>query len=217
MVRPAGDELTDSDAWSGGFYELDLLLGQSDVPDADLRLGDALRALWSHRSISGPVAEPSWDAESVVPDDIERVDRYGVATLPNGQQVACRSITVRDRDHRTDELLFVLPAEALDRVGIDAMAGPGDSGRQLVDDWLVDVATTVFAAVPFERACIGFELDVDLGEARLDDAPGHAHYGVGSPKDGVRDRAHDTVQGNEVMVTVLRPGSEGLLRQELTP
>jgi hypothetical protein len=48
VVKPA-DDLTDEENWTGGFYELSLVLGGAD----DDKLDRAVRALWRAAGVTG--------------------------------------------------------------------------------------------------------------------------------------------------------------------
>src|SRR5580765_7303716 len=80
-----------TEAWSGGFYELAMEFG----PCADQRLDEAVKAVWSVPGLEGCYLRPD-----VEPAEQQRIGPSlaafescghlrGLATLPNGKQVAC--------------------------------------------------------------------------------------------------------------------------------
>src|SRR3712207_3095418 len=93
---------TEPDAWHGGFFELALDLG----PPSDARLGTAQTTLWSHPALDGCYAEcerEPLDQPRVGPvlpaDQNGNGQLFGVATLPNGRQTACASVTIREKGY----------------------------------------------------------------------------------------------------------------------
>lgn len=158
------DDMSFSENWSGGFYELVLELGPAD----DARLDRAVRALWRAADVRGcrpehdqPDVEPSADAL------LAAGHLRGTVTLPSRARVVCGGFASRFEDDDTDELELYLPLGALTRVDRRIRAFPFDehSGaeslqwREPLDRWLADVAGAVHAEVPLRRALIGFEVD----------------------------------------------------------
>lgn len=150
---------TDAYTWAGGFYGLAIELG----PRSDERLQAALEAIWRHDGLDGCYgnrdAEPS-NQPRIAPTLETRL--FGVATMPNGQQVACGTIIVRE-DEGPDWLCFSLPLGALNTaydVGGYPFGGGSSSHswREPLDDWLAWIAAAVFAATPFQLALIGHEV-----------------------------------------------------------
>jgi hypothetical protein len=149
---------TATDTWNGGFYELAIELG----PRSDERLRTALEMIWQYDGLDGCYedsrAEPSNQPRLMPSLEIRQL---GIATLPNGRQLACGSFTVRE-DNGTDWIGFYLPMGALASV-YDVGAYPfGDetsrTWREPLDDWLTQIAGVVFAAVPFSLALVGHEV-----------------------------------------------------------
>ena len=86
----------------------------------------------------------------------------GVATLPDGEQVACGTFIVPE-DDGPDWIGLYLPVDALASV-YDVGDFPFVDGqlsrawREPLDDWLRQIAAAVFVAVPFSLALIGYEV-----------------------------------------------------------
>lgn len=163
-VDPAA--FCDDENWSGGFYELAVLLGERD----DARLDAALCAVWSDGHVDG--CYPSRDRE---PAEQERVPcslaslgesghLRGTATLPSGRRVVCGAVVIREDESRRDWLDFYLPLGALSvadhRVGGFAGEGGVDTlaWRAPIDEWFADIGVSVYRSAPFVYALIGFEV-----------------------------------------------------------
>ncbi|MFI6784514.1 hypothetical protein [Micromonospora sp. NPDC050276] len=156
------DDMSDAENWTGGFYELILILGAAD----DARLDRAVGALW--RAADVRACRAGADLVEVIPGaDAFTVDGHlrGTLTVPTGGRVVCGSYTTRYEG--TDSLSLYLPLGALGRVD-DRIGGyPFDqrSGveslvwRAPLDRWLADIAVAVYDDVPFHLALIGFEVD----------------------------------------------------------
>lgn len=171
---------TAPDAWSGGDFDLLLLLG--NVSEATTR--DLLDRLWSHRTLQG-----CWLDRDVEPEDQSRVAAgdskhelvaflHGGATLPNGTQCNCRSVVGNDDDGTW--LNLGIPLGGLAQ-SYSVGAYPFDDGSDLawvvfVSEWLVDIARSVFARCPFEWGLVGFEVTDELG-VRKSDIPGERWIG----------------------------------------
>ncbi|WP_345155326.1 hypothetical protein [Micromonospora maritima] len=164
----SADDMTDDENWTGGFYELCLLLGAADDDTVDR----ALLSLWRAAGVRGchvrradgpgfAAAEPGVAALH------EHGHLLGTLTLPSGARVVCGSLLFRYEN--VDTLEFYLPLGALarvdDRIGgypFDRSSGVESlSWRGALDRWLADVAVAVHGEVPFHRALIGFEVDGD--------------------------------------------------------
>jgi hypothetical protein len=166
-VRTA-DDVDDEENWTGGFYELFLVLGRVD----DDHLDRAVRSLWRAAGVRGCRARGDGRTDPV---DVEpgasallaHGHLRGTLTLPAGDRVVCGAYSSRYED--VDRLGFYLPLGALARVerriggypfdersGVESLAW-----RAPLDGWLADVATAVHAGAPFRRALIGFEVDED--------------------------------------------------------
>ncbi len=178
----SGSSFTDGENWTGGFYELAILLGPSD----DDRLDAALRAVWADPRLTGcyadrhrepqqqPVVEPS--ASSL------RASGYlrGLAVLPSGAVIVCGVSVVREEDPALDWIVFYLPLGALSRVDPRVGGFPFGSQdslgwRRAIDEWLGALATRVFSAVPFDYALIGFEVS---GEPKPPEVAVERYFGV---------------------------------------
>jgi hypothetical protein len=156
---------TRQDVWLGSFYELAIEVGDR----SDDRLHAACVALWSHGSLEGPYGDktrepgeqPPVSPGLVVPDDMGDVSHlYGVATLPDGNRLACGCVALCEEDSRIDWLDLYIPLGALDTV-YDYDYGDRASWRAWaapLDDWFADIGRTVYDAVPFRLALVGEEV-----------------------------------------------------------
>ncbi|WP_439657929.1 hypothetical protein ACSHWB_36845 [Lentzea sp. HUAS TT2] len=159
----AAHDMSDDENWTGGFYELSVVLG----PAGDHRLDQAVRSLWRAAGVqecrvgSGLHVEPSAAALH------EHGHLRGWLALPFGDRVVCGALVFRYEG--TDVLELYLPLGALARVDHRIGGYPFDerggveslTWRAPLDRWLADVAVAVHADVPFHRAFIGFEIDED--------------------------------------------------------
>lgn len=153
----AAEDLRDAENWTGGFYELILILGAADGD----RLDRAVGALW--RAAGVRECRAGAELVDVVPGaDAFAVDGHlrGTLTLPSGARVVCGSYTTSYEGIelgglvRVDERIGGYPFDQ--RSGVESLAW-----RAPLDRWLADIAVAVYADVPFTRALIGFEVDED--------------------------------------------------------
>ena len=159
----AADDLRDDENWTGGFYELSMLLGPAD----DGRLDRAVRSLWRAAGVQGcRTGSGLLDVEVGAAALLEHGHLRGSLALPSCDRVVCGAYVCR-YDDGDDDLELYLPLSALGRVDRRIGGYPFDkrSGveslawRAPLDRWLADVAVAVHADVPFGRALIGFEVD----------------------------------------------------------
>jgi hypothetical protein len=161
-------ELDDDENWTGGFYELCLVLGPAD----DGILDRAVRSLWRAAGVQGcriRAAGRAGFAEVELSAAVlhQHGHVHGTLALPSGARIVCGSFLSRYDD--IDTLEFYLPLGALARVDRRIGGYPFDerSGvesltwRAGLDQWLADVAGVIYTDVPFQRALIGFEVDED--------------------------------------------------------
>lgn len=162
------DDMNDDENWTGGFYELCLVLGAADDDNVDR----ALRSLWRAVGVHGchvPRADGTGFAavELGVAALHEHGHLRGTLTLPSGARVVCGGFL--SRYEGLDTLELYLPLGALARADRRIGGYPFDESsgvesltwRSALDRWLADVAIAVYADVPFHRALIGFEIDED--------------------------------------------------------
>jgi hypothetical protein len=158
------DDMSDDENWTGGFYELSLLLGAAD----DRRLDRAVQALWRAAGVHEcRVDSGLLDVEPSAAALHQHGHLRGWLTLPSGDRVVCGALVFRYED--IDNLELYLPLGALARVDRRIGGYPFDerSGvesltwRAPLDRWLADVAVAVHAETPFQRALIGFEINED--------------------------------------------------------
>ncbi|TBL45340.1 hypothetical protein EYA84_00745 [Verrucosispora sp. SN26_14.1] len=164
------DDMNDDENWTGGFYELCLVLGASD----DATVGRALSCLWRAADVQG-CHRLRGDGTGFAAVDLGVVALHehghvrGTLTLPSGARVVCGAFL--SRYEGTDTLELYLPLGALApvdrRVGgypFDESSGVESSTwRSPLDRWLADIAIAVHGEVPFHRALIGFEVHEDHG------------------------------------------------------
>lgn len=162
------DDMSDAENFSGGFYELVLVLGPTD----DARLDGALKSLWRAAGVRGCRAH---GVDGAGPVDVElgvrSLEEHGhllaTLTLASGDRVVCGGLAFRCDG--ADQVELYLPLGALARVEprvgaypFGADGGPRSlSWRAPLDRWLAGVAAAVYADVPFQRALVGFEVDED--------------------------------------------------------
>ncbi|WP_211593339.1 hypothetical protein [Microbispora sp. H10836] len=185
---------TDSENWSGGYYELAIEIGDT----SDERLQLALSALWRAAAIDGCFGrrdrEPKEQDE--VPCTVSSLAEFfhlrGTVTLPTGRRVVCGCVAIREEDG-PDWLDFYLPLGALERVDerIGGFPFDEDSGeaslswRRGLDDWLAAIGTSVFDEVQFQLGLIGFETSGSVDSGQLGGtAPEERWMGYLIPTDG---------------------------------
>jgi hypothetical protein len=162
-------DFLDDESWSGGFYELSLILGEVDDVDSYARLEQALRSCWSHPALTGPYlsrrqmsGEVDWSGDMIAP-------LYGWIDLPFGRTVVVTHV-IRE-EHGSPNLDWFdvgiplgglsnlhpsvggYPAEPIDRVA---------EWRPEVDVVLVSIAEAIYASSGFVHGLIGCEVS---GEA----------------------------------------------------
>jgi hypothetical protein len=198
MVHRAEDFL-EEEAWTGGYYELGLVLGRVDDADADERLGAALHASWSHPSVVGPF-KTRWLApaeQTVVDLTLAQLDLtatlYGWLTLPFGRVVLATHVVREEGEGPNFDWLDVcIPVGAL-ALCHPAVGGypfepepVGSEWRTLVDPVLISIAERVAGASVFRRGLIGFEVSGDPSAVRPN-IPKDRHVGYLTPDEtGVR-------------------------------
>ncbi|SBT67817.1 hypothetical protein GA0070622_4882 [Micromonospora sediminicola] len=158
--------MSDDENWTGGFYELCLVLGAAD----DATVDRALRSLWRVAGVHGcHVRRADGSGFAAAEPGVAALHEHGhllaTLTLPSGARVVCGGFLFRYED--VDTLEFYLPLGALarvdDRIGgypFDESSGAESlSWRGALDRWLAAVAVAVHGEVPIHRALIGFEVD----------------------------------------------------------
>ncbi|MBQ1048186.1 hypothetical protein KBX50_06875 [Micromonospora sp. C51] len=162
--------MNDDENWTGGFYELCLVLGAADDDNVDR----ALRSLWRAVGVQGcHVRRADGSGFAAVEPGVAALHAHGhlrgTLTLPSGARVVCGGFL--SRYGGLDTLELYLPLGALARVDRRIGGYPFDESsgvesltwRSALDRWLADVAIAVYGEVPFHRALIGFEVDEDCG------------------------------------------------------
>lgn len=99
------------------------------------------------------------------PEDIDLLDEshiYGLATMPDGKQVTCGTIPLRN-DDAPDDVVFYLPNGGLELV-FPEVGGhpegnppPSRSWREPLDAWLAELAKSIYEVANFAGAFIGHE------------------------------------------------------------
>ncbi|MFJ8579460.1 hypothetical protein [Micromonospora sp. NPDC093277] len=162
------DDMSDDENWTGGFYELCLVLGAADDDNVDR----ALRSLWRAVGVQGcHVRRADGTGFAEVELGVAALHEHGhlrgTLTLPSGARVVCGGFL--SRYESVDTLELYLPLGALARADRRIGGYPFDESsgvksltwRSALDRWLADVALAVYGDVPFHRALIGFEIDED--------------------------------------------------------
>jgi hypothetical protein len=156
--------MRDEENWRGGFYELSLILGATD----DDRLDLAVRSIWCAAGVRECcVGSGLLDVEPGAAALHQYGHLRGTLTLPSGDRMVCGALVFRHEG--IDNLELYPPLGALARVDRRVGGYPFDkrSGvesltwRAPLDRWLADIGANVYADVPFQRALIGFEINVD--------------------------------------------------------
>jgi len=155
---------TAKDTWLGGFYELAMQYG----PRADEALNAGLQAIWKRPDLEGCYlladVEPQHQ-QRVRPSSATLLSEghlHGIATLPNGCQIACGTCMVRE-DGGDDWLDFYLPAGALqDAYPVGAYpfeeSATSREWREPLENWLAGIGRSVFGEAPFRLGLVGFEV-----------------------------------------------------------
>jgi hypothetical protein len=154
----------------GTTYDLAIELGRRD----DARLDAAIRACWTDQSIEGCWTPPLVDRSQprVEPSLESQVHGLsGIAAIPGFGSTLCDSWAYR-YDSGEDWLEFWLPVGAMVSVDPRALSlfewtvqsDPHEehsapwAWRKPIDDFLVEIATRIAKAAPFELGVIGHEL-----------------------------------------------------------
>lgn len=180
-------QFSNSDAWSGGYFELALELG----PRSDERLRTALCEVWRHPSLSGLYLkcdlEPE-DQERVAPEALDfNQPAYGLADIPGIGRTCCLSIVIRE-ENGPDWLALGVPMGSLSEVapvGAYPFSDGSDlSWRLLMYDWLRQVAEAVFKSAPFRLGLIEHEVccDAYAEDVRRDGLPEKRWFGYLLPE-----------------------------------
>ena len=170
-------DLTDSENWRGGFYELAIELAD----ESDEHLERILTALWHVAGIEGCYGRRTAGRDQFedAPCTVASLEQHGhlhaTVHLPTGQRVVCGAVAIRGAGG-TDWLDFYLPMEALSRadqrVGAFPSVPDGDQSalewRRPIDTWLAEIATAIFRTDPFRLALIGHEVSGHTDAASLD-------------------------------------------------
>ncbi len=183
---------TQTDAWTGGFYELALELGERD----DSRLFNTLQTIWKHNSLDGCYLDSRKEPHEqpkVLPPEItdSGMHLYGLARLPNSRQVPCGTVVIRETDG-SDWLDFYLPmgglGQAYDVGGypFDVEIRSPDHWQKPIDDFLAELGKVIFTTVPFALGLIGHEVSslAYAHELARDGIPAKRDIGYLWPVDG---------------------------------
>lgn len=170
----AADFLVDEN-WHGGYYELAIDLGKRSAADADGRLTNALRAVWSDDRLDGCYLD-RWASQAgqrrvspFLTDDGQGHVLYGTACIPAEHVIVCATHVVREEfgEELHDWLTLGLPTGALGRVDQRIGGYPFEeeddslAWRRAIDEWFAQIAQRVLEVAPFRVALIGFEVSGD--------------------------------------------------------
>jgi hypothetical protein len=165
QVASASD-LNDRENWHGGFYELAIELGRRD----DARLERSLEVLWASAGMQGSFASTDGDGHTPVALGRLSLERHGhlrgVVEPPGFGPLVAGVIATRFESDQIDWLELYIPLGALGRTEPRIGSFPfGPDGskvslewRRGLDAWLADIGRSVFRAVGFRRALIGYEV-----------------------------------------------------------
>src|SRR5688500_491504 len=135
-----------------GFYELAIQLGPRD----DTRLERLLAAIWRLANAAGPFVRPEDGPSRSASLHVEGLSQllHGVVRLPNGRDVACGAMAIRDDG--PDCFIFYVPEGALERTDRRIAGFMGEENpaslvwRRPLDRWLADLAIRAYAEVPYQ-------------------------------------------------------------------
>lgn len=149
---------TRSDAWIGGYYEIEVHLSGP-------QLSSAVVALWDFPDLRGGYLDG--DREPALQDRVDSATighderTFGIATLRPLGAVACLSFTCLFDDGKA-LLCVCLPLGSLGAIlpvgGFPFGRDADRSWRGVVDQWLVSLGRHLFRYVEFDLAVIGYEI-----------------------------------------------------------
>ncbi|MBP8252343.1 MAG: hypothetical protein KAX40_08245 [Herpetosiphon sp.] len=153
---------TQTDMWSGGFYELLIELPASQS------VGQFLSFLWQQPQLSGcyhhrqvePEQQPLFDAITIPTEG----HLYGIATFDDGLSCACGTYTTFFDHEQTWWIGLYLPLGALSIYPIGGY--PFETTPQLatvlqnLNAWLYQIAQNLYEHSAFNIAVIGFDPDI---------------------------------------------------------
>jgi hypothetical protein len=152
------------DLWSGGHYELSVLLGARN----DAGAAAATVRLWTYPLLRGPYASReellSETPHQLDPTQALKATLYGLALFAPNISIPCGSSLIRF-DDGNDWIQLYLP---LGSISAHFKTGGFPFGRNPqrmgweddLDAWLVGVAKHLFARARFRLALVGFEADI---------------------------------------------------------
>jgi hypothetical protein len=155
--RPlTSQEFASQDFWRGSWYELAIPL-YAPSPGTVPPVPEAIAALWSHPSLSGPWADRNDypDADRIV-RPLSGTNEYGVLRLPDGE-VGCLTCLVPEED--SDWLDLCIPSAMLSRL-FDVQYpthSRANSWLKVVDAALVSIGERIYEAAPYPIALVGEE------------------------------------------------------------
>ncbi len=172
-ISKKDQKFTFEGAWSGNYYELYIRINSTD----ETVLEDALKRLWSHPTLSGcylmrdiePILQKKFSVNSI---ELARERVFGVATLPNGKQVACSTYPII-MDSEYLSVNFMIPFGSLCR-GYEIGRYPFHDNlpldwQQPIDDWLCDLSKYIFKKVRFNIGAFGFIDCENLEDLQISD------------------------------------------------
>ena len=144
---------TETDTWSGGYYELAIELGSR----SDERLLGALAAVWADPDLDGVYlsrdVEPWQQQRLAITAELLQVSHLqGLARLRNGTTIACGTVFIRE-DDGPDWLNLYLPMGALGTVysvgsyPFEPDVANSHQWRDVVDPWLAGIGSRVYHRV----------------------------------------------------------------------
>jgi hypothetical protein len=189
---------TIDNAWSGNNYELYININSTNKDDI---LNNALKRLWSHPTLSGCYLrndlEP--DTQALISADQAPLSTntiYGVATLPNGKKIACKTYPVTIDDEHSC-FYFMLPFGSLQRKYEIGSYPFQDSlaldWQKTIDYWLCDLSKYIFKKNKFTFGAFGFIDCENLEDIIPLNISDDRYYGIITEKNGKLSIYHPTI------------------------
>ena len=158
---------TQKENWHGSYYELAIELQSSHD---DIRLEQALQALWSHPNLSGHWLNlenygqnpDRLQVSGIInnSDNVSCANIYGIFLIPEiDKQVGCLSVIVREHNG-SDWLAFCFPSAMLKSIFPVKYPLVHDENLWLsiLDKHLLQMADIIYRQIPYDFALIGDEV-----------------------------------------------------------
>jgi hypothetical protein len=153
--------------WEGSCYELaiEYYPGGNDV-----RLYNAVNAIWNLNALSGPWLHPDgFLGTDRMPESLDEASHlYGLLKITQSRAVGCYTTTVREKDD-SDWLKFCLPVSMLSLFYNvqEPLAQYNNPWLREIDDIFIRLAQLVYDYYPFNLAIVGADIGSELTERNL--------------------------------------------------